>query len=228
MKKTSKVLNIFSTIFCLIMIASLYIFNCINGIYFNGYTVLLLVCMLLNPIANLCKINKKIIDNPLYHLIILITTGYSSYIAINGLIIYKNNFKWPDNSNAHNLAANYFGDRFISVFIVIVLSLLLAFLFKKNKVKSNRDNSKIMMIIILITSIIPFFTQELELSMVFSLSLIMFLVVTFIKTRGINTSSDLQKYYLVIIILSVLSINPIALVLSIYMYLSLDTFGLNV
>ena len=64
--------------------------------------------------------------------------------------------------------------------------------------------------------------------MVWTLSLILFLIITFIRTRGINTASELQKYYLILIILSALSINPIALVLSIYMFLQLDTFGINI
>ena len=85
-----------------------------------------------------------------------------------------------------------------------------------------------MMLIILVTSIIPFFTHMVTMEMVWTLSEILFLIVVFFKTRGINTASELQKYYLILIILSALSINPIALVLSIYMFLQLDTLGLNV
>ena len=71
MKKISKVLNILSTIFCVVMIATLYIFNIfINGVYFNGYVALIFLCMFLNPISNLCRINKKVIINPIYHLIV--------------------------------------------------------------------------------------------------------------------------------------------------------------
>ena len=85
-----------------------------------------------------------------------------------------------------------------------------------------------MMLVILVTSIIPFFTHIVTTEMVWTLSLIAFLIITFIKTRAINTASELQKYYLILIILSALSINPIALVLSVYMFLQLDTFGLNI
>ena len=52
MKKFSKVLNVFSIIFCIVIIVSVFIFNIfINGVYFNGYVVLILLFMFLNPIA---------------------------------------------------------------------------------------------------------------------------------------------------------------------------------
>ena len=230
MKRISKVLNILSTVLCIIMVTSVFVFNIfINGIYFNGYVILILLSMFLNPIANLCRINKKIIINPIYHLIIILVSSYTSYIAINGLLIYKNNLNGTaDNSEALNLAGNYFGDKFLYILIAIFLSVIITFLFKKEKVKSNKDNGIIMMIIIFITSIVPFLTHMVTTEMVWTLSLIIFLIITFIKTRGITTASELQKYYLLLIILSALSINPVALVLSIYLFIQLDTFGINI
>lgn len=230
MKRISKVLNILSTIFCIIMVTLVFIFNIfINGVYFNGYVILILLSMFLNPIANLCRINKKVIINLIYHLIIILVSSYTSYIAINGLLIYKDNLNGtPDNSEALNLAGNYFGDKFLYILIAILLTVIIAFLFKKEKVKSNKDNSIVMMLIILVTSIIPFFTHMVTMEMVWTLSEILFLIVVFFKTRGINTASELQKYYIILVLLSALSINPIALVLSIYMFLQLDTFGIIV
>ena len=229
MKKINKVLNILSIIFCVVMIATVFIFNIlINGVYFNGYVALIFLSMLLNPIANLCRINKKIITNPIYHLIVILVSSYTSCIAINGLNIYRNNINGIDNYNGLNLAGNYFGDRFLYILIAVFLSVIITFLFKKEKIKSNKDNGVIMMLIILITSIIPFFTHMVTMEMVWTLSEILFLIVVFFKTRGINTASELQKYYLILIILSALSINPIALVLSIYMFIQLDSFGLHI
>ena len=130
----NKVLNIISTLFCLLTIILLYMFNMlVNGVRFNGYTVLILLCMLLNPIANLCRNNKKIIINSLYYLIVMLITGYTSYIAINSLIIYKNNFNWKDNADSLNLSVDYFGDKFLYILIAIFLTVLLTFLFKKSE-----------------------------------------------------------------------------------------------
>ena len=225
----NKVLNIISTLFCLLTIILLYMFNMlVNGVRFNGYTVLILLCMLLNPIANLCRNNKKIIINSLYHLIVMLITGYTSYIAINSLIIYKNNFNWKDNADSLNLSVDYFGDKFLYILIAIFLTVLLTFLFKKVKMKTNKDTRSVMMLIILITSLVPFFNNEIEFGMIWPLSEILFLVILFIKTRGINTTNELQKYYIVLVLLSLLSINPVALVLSIYLLIHLDTFGLNI
>ena len=225
----NKILNILSTISCIVMIVLLSIFNIfVNGIYFNGYVVLIFLGMLLNPVANLCRINKKIIKNPIYHLIVISVSSFTSYVTINGLMIYKNNLNGIDNYNGLNLAGNYFGDKFLYILVAVFLSVILSLLFKKEKVKSNKDNSTIMILVILITSIIPFFTHMVTMEMVWTLSEILFLIVVFFKTRGINIASELQKYYLILILLSALSINPIALVLSIYMFIQLDTFGLNI
>ena len=121
------------------MIVSVFIFNIfINGVYFNGYVVLILLFMFLNPIANLCRINKKVIINPIYYLIVILVSSYTSYIAINSLLIYKNNLNGTsDNSVALNLAGNYFGDKFLYILIAILLSLIITFLFKKklNQIK---------------------------------------------------------------------------------------------
>ena len=94
--------------------------------------------------------------------------------------------------------------------------------------KTNKDTRSVMTLIILITSLVPFFNNEIEFEMIWPLSEILFLVILFIKTRGINTTNELQKYYIVLVLLSLLSINPVALVLSIYLLIHLDTFGLNI
>lgn len=128
----NKLLNILSTISCIVMIVLLFTFNIfVNGIYFNGYILLIFLSMLLNPIANLCRINKKIIKNPIYHLIVILISSYTSYIATNSLIIYKRNLNGTsDNSYAINLAVNYFGEVFLYILIALFLLVLLSFLFK--------------------------------------------------------------------------------------------------
>ncbi len=46
--------------------------------------------MLLNPIANIFRLNKKIINNPIFHILIITFISYISYILINSIIRYKN------------------------------------------------------------------------------------------------------------------------------------------
>lgn len=230
----SKVFNYISTISCIVTIVLLYSFIAISdSFYFNGYIILLFLLMLLNPIENLCRLNKKIIKNPIFHFMILLLNGYIIYVLVNSITIYVSNLNGTlDNYLALNMSRLYFSDRLIYIFIAIITILLITFFLKKNHIKSNKDNSKIMLFMILITSLIPILTGNISsMSLIcagFDIALFVFSIIIFFKLKSINMVSELQSYYLVLIISSVISINPIALILSIYMFLQLDTFGLQI
>ena len=229
----TKILNFISSISCVIAIILLESFIAISdSFYFNGYIVLIFLLMLLNPIANIFRLNKKVIENPLFHFMILSIAGYISYVVINAITIYKNNLNGtPDNSLSLNTSTLYFSDRFLYILIAIIVILLTTFIFKKKHIKSDKDNSKLMLIIILITSIIPLLSNRIwTMNLIcagFNIAQIIFTIMIFFKLRYINTSSELQKYYLILMITSLVSLNPISLVLSGYIFIQLDTFGLN-
>ena len=229
----TKILNFISSISCVIAIILLESFIAISdSFYFNGYIVLIFLLMLLNPIANIFRLNKKVIENPLFHFMILSIAGYISYVVINAITIYKNNLNGtPDNSLSLNASTLYFSDRFLYILIAIIVILLTTFIFKKKHIKSDKDNSKLMLIIILITSIIPLLSNRIwTMNLIcagFNIAQIIFTIMIFFKLRYINTSSELQKYYLILMITSLVSLNPISLVLSGYIFIQLDTFGLN-
>ena len=230
MKRLSKVFNILSTISILVSITLLFLFNIfVNGVHLNGYVVLILLFMILNPIANLCRINKKIINNPIYHIILIILSSYVSIISIKCLMIFKNYYKEYDSDFLNN-SVNYFGDRFILVVIFTILVLLLSFLFKKIKVERKKDNSTVMLLILILTSVISLFgiNQGDIIPGGLTLSNFIFGIIILIKLNSINTVNELQKYYLILILLSLFSFNSVALILSIYMFLGLDKFGLNI
>lgn len=228
----SKILNYISTIICVITIILLYVYIIISdSLYVNGCTILMFLLMLLNPVANLCRLNKKIITNPIFHILIFALTSYTSYILINSIIMYKNILNETlDKLLAINKSVLFFYDNFIYILISTIFILLITILFKKNNVKSNKDNSKIMLLIILITSLVPILTHSsLHLiSASFDIALFIFSIIIFFKIKQINTTNELRSYYLILIVCSLVSINPIALVLSIYMFLQLDIFGLHV
>ena len=217
-----KIFNYISTISCIITLILLYVFNIINdNFYFNGCTILMFLLMLLNPLANMYRLNKKIINNPIFHVLIILLVNYISYILIKS-IVYANEDKI--------MAYNMFFDKLSYIFVITIIILLITFLFKKDKIKSNKDNSKIMLLIIFITAIIPMLTNS-SLSLIsagFNIALFVFTIITFFKLKQINTTNELRSYYLILIVCSLVSINPIALVLSIYMFLQLDIFGLHV
>lgn len=217
-----KIFNYISTISCIIALILLYVFTIINdNFYFNGCTILMFLLMLLNPLANVYRLNKKIINNPIFHILIILLVNYISYILIKS-IVYANEDKI--------MAYNMFFDKLSYIFVITIIILLITFLFKKDKIKSNKDNSKIMLLIIFITTIIPMLTNS-SLSLIsagFNIALFVFTIITFFKLKQINTTNELRSYYLILIVCSLVSINPIALVLSIYMFLQLDIFGLHV
>lgn len=230
----SKILNYISTTICVITVILLYIYIIISdSLYVNGCTILMLLLMLLNPIANLYRLNKKIITNPIFHILIFALTSYTLYILINSIIIYINNLNGnPDRTIALNMSTWYFYDKFLYILISTFIVLLITFLFKKVNVKSSKDNSKIMLLIILITSFVPILTGDIgNMPLIyagFNIALFIFSIITFFKLKLINTANELRSYYLILIISSLISINPIALVLSIYIFLQLDTFGLHI
>ena len=222
----SKIFNYISTIGCIITIILLYIFIIISDSFdINGCTILIFLLMLLNPIANICRLNKKIINNPIFHILLVTLTSYISYILLNSIIIYQYNL-----NGDKSLAYNMFYDKLLYIFISIIIMLLITFIIKKTNIKSNKDNSKIMLLIILITSLVPIVNHSSVplISAGFNIALFIFSILTFVKSKQINKADELRSYYLILIVCSLVSINPIALVLSIYMFLQLDTFGLHI
>ncbi len=222
----SKIFNYISTIGCIITIILLYIFIIISDSFdINGCTILIFLLMLLNPIANICRLNKKIINNPIFHILLVTLTSYISYILLNSIIIYQYNL-----NGDKSLAYNMFYDKLLYIFISIIIMLLITFIIKKTNIKSNKDNSKIMLLIILITSLVPIVNHSSVplISAGFNIALLIFSILTFVKSKQINKADELRSYYLILIVCSLVSINPIALVLSIYMFLQLDTFGLRI
>ena len=230
----TRIFNFLSSISCIIAILLVQSFIAItDSYYFNGYIVLIFLLMLLNPIANLFRLNKKRINNPIYHLIVFCLTSYISASSISSLRIY-NQFLFfdKDNSLAINNALGCFGERFLYIMIVLLLTLLISFMFKKEIIKTEKDKSKLMLFIILITSLLPLLSNRIwSMNLInagFNIAQVIFTIIIFFKLRYINTSSELRKYYLILMLTSLISLNPISLVLSAYIFIQLDTFGLHI
>ena len=230
----TRIFNFLSSISCIIAILLVQSFIAItDSYYFNGYIVLIFLLMLLNPIANLFRLNKKRINNPIYHLIVFCLTSYISASSISSLRIY-NQFLFfdKDNSLAINNALGCFGERFLYIMIALLLTLLISFMFKKEIIKTEKDKSKLMLFIILITSLLPLLSNRIwSMNLInagFNIAQVIFTIIIFFKLRYVNTSSELQKYYLILMLTSLISLNPISLVLSAYIFIQLDTFGLHI
>ena len=218
----NKSLNVISTLSCSITLCLLYVFNAIiGGFYYNGIVILIMLFMLLNPIANLCRIDKKVINNKIYHIVVTLISIYISYITLKGLNI-------SINKNLLNEASLYFYDRLIIMLIMTIGIILFSFILKKEIVKSHDDNSKIMIILILITSILPFISDSIIYERIFSFTQFVFGIITLIKVNRTNDADELRGYYLATFIIGIFACNPIAIVLSAYMFIQVDNFGLMI
>lgn len=89
-----------------------------------------------------------------------------------------------------------------------------------------------MLLIIFMTSVIPLLSKSIwTMNLIFAgfnIAQIIFTIIIFFKLRNINISSELQKYYLILMLTSLVSLNPISLVLSTYIFIQLDTFSLHI
>ena len=218
----NKDLNIISAICCVITLTFLYIYNAIiGGFHYNGVVILMLLFMCLNPIANLCRINKKIINNPIYHIVVVALSIYISIITIKGINI-------SINSNLLNESIIYFYNNLLIMLIATIFTCMLSFVLKKEKIESHTDNSKLMIILILITSILPFISDSTSYERIFSFTQFVFGIITLIKLYNIGHTDELRGYYLATFIIGILACNPIAIVLSAYTFTQVDKFGLMI
>ena len=232
MKGIQKFLNFLSSISSIMMIISIYLFLVLTkNFYLNGYVVLIFLCMLLNPIQNLLRFKKKIITNPFYHLLVTGVSAYTSYIAIHSIFIYYQYFSGKDNTEAINRSIDYFGNYFIYIGIAILGVFLLSFLFHKKVVEKKKDKTNLFLFIIFVTALFPIVSRSTSnmgmLPKVSNLVELIFVVILFFQSKNIAITRELQKYYFVLMALSLLSLNPIAFVLSIHSFLQLDTFGVH-
>lgn len=220
-----KILNNLSAFICILMISSIGIFNSLsNGTSFNGDVILLFLCMLINPIVNLCRVKKYIINNYIYHIILIGISIFISFISINSIIKFYIGYR----SDFGNSASLYFSNYLIPMMISILIILLISVFMKKEIVINKKDNSKVMLVVLAATSFLPFLNDTTTLSVAISIGVFIFSIVMIFKLDSLNTSSDLQKIYFVLAILCLITSNVIGLFLLVYMYIQLDYFGLNI
>jgi hypothetical protein len=130
--------------------------------------------------------------------------------------------------NLINNASNYFYDRLIYIIIAAIILLIISLIFKKKKIESKYDNSIFLILIIIVSTIIPFFSDTIGFEHIFTLSSLVFGIITFIHTKNINITNDASGYYLILELLGLLSINPIQIVLSLELFIKQDKFRLNI
>lgn len=218
LQKTTSVLSV-------IMILTLCCFNgLINGVHFTGVMMLIILCMLLNPVLNLYRLNKKIINNKVYYLIVLLFSLFAISIVIISIFKYYMEYSL----DFGNDASLYFNNYLVYMIVIVLAINLISLFIRKEKKQTEKDNSRIIFIAIALTSFFPYLNDVTTMILVMGLGLSIFSIIMVFKVNDLNTKSDLQKLYLVMIILSILTNNFVAIILIFNMYLQLDKFGLNV
>lgn len=225
MKLINKITALTSLI-TLILLTIFYIY--VSGVYFNGYYILIFIYMFINPIRNLYISNKKIINNIIYHMYQNIVNAYTSFILVNSIKIYLK-YRYDYESEHINDAVNYFGEKFLIIIGLVIISLIISLVFKKKKLESKKDNSNIIITINLIISIIILFNYtDGFIIKAFDIANIVFLLMVLLKKINMNITSEMQRYYGIIMLSSIFSFNPISLITITGIYIGLDKFGTNI
>lgn len=83
--------------------------------------------MIINPIRNLCSLNKKYINNIIYHILLIVLSIEISIISLKSIRMYYDNY----NIDFGNSATLYFGDKLLYMLIGIIIIDLLSLFMKK-------------------------------------------------------------------------------------------------
>ena len=80
----------------------------------------------------------------------------------------------------------------------------------------------------LITSISYVFVDKTIIQTIANICNLVFIILSIVKFSNIKIISEAQKYYLILIVLNLLLLNPIGTVLAINLYLQLDKNGIMI
>lgn len=219
MKISNKIFNYLSSISCIFMVVFLFLFVILfKNIYLDGALLLLTLSMFSNPILNFIG-NKKIIKNPFFHILLSIVSFFITCICLNCFNVGFNYFLTGD-VDFSNLAVLYFYDNYLYMFIPLLFVNLSSFLFDKKNVKHQANNTFIL-IIMLVISVLYLFMNKPFISSVSNICNLAFIIITLIKFSKIDNKDEERNIYLVLLIFSILSLNPIASVLSFIVFYSM-------
>lgn len=221
----SEFINKTAIITCSIMIVLLNIVHVsINEFQINYIFLLIFLAMFLSPIINLLRINKKIIFNPMYNLLLIFANIYIIYISFNCLKLGINSYAKVINQNIHdvnyiNTAKNYLNKNILYMLIAIILILLISMLFKKKNEEEMISSNGLKYV--LITSIaneifFKFLSYNLH---IIPESANIIILLWFIFKNKLDDYINETNYYLILFILCVFSLNPTSIVITFYIYI---------
>lgn len=224
----SKIMNKISMITCVIIIVLLYIYIGItNSFYYHGTIIFIFLYLLLNPLLNIFRLNKKVITNLFYNFMIVIFNLFFLYIMLEPLKMGVE-YYITGNVNYLNAARIYVGNYTMLLLLLLIILNIITLLFKKVTVETKKDSFNIKNLAILLSCLAPLL-GEISLFMIFLIIISSILCVEgFVRYNTFPITKELQKYYFLLIILGILMCNPVAILFSILVFIEMDTIGIRI
>lgn len=212
--------------FALLMTIFIAYFNYLTqGNNYTGIVFLLTISIILIPSnINLFRLNKKKIYNGWYNLILLFTSLYCSLISMYSILMYYAKY-FIDLGES---SVNYFFNHLPIMIILIIITFIASFFVEKTIIKTKEDHMSFYFFLIIVTSILPFFSKVHTFTLIMNILLIIFAIKAMIGMKGIFSNDSVRISYIWVFILSLLSGNVVAAILIALMFFDLDTIGVNV
>lgn len=222
-----KILEIITLIFSIL----LYICTCILGFGFGMEIAIIssaIILISILPIKNQLKLKQVNINNPIYYIYILTIILFTLFFSIK-------NINELLNINIEESYSIYLTVEVMIGYLLILISNILYFFFKKEKPITSYPNKFLQCFLILIPSIfslvITKVTHSSNLGLFQEATLIVFevaFIIGMIYHKNEFSNSKLQALYFFFIILAIMSFNLPALIILFIMYIQLDKISINI
>lgn len=201
---------IFSSILSIIYIIYIYLIDeLFNFSGITTFTILIpIIFCMINPLINLFKIKKKVVDNKIYYIILDIV------LLVNIIVLINNTYTMYLNKN---LAYLHNFDNLIYTTPLFIIPFIIS-CFSKKKEIIGKDHKYIILIIITILSFISYGDRKL----INLISTIAPSIVILKLNKAIVFKTELQKYYFILAIISLIGGNILVMLLYSILYLNLD------
>lgn len=205
-----KLVNKISIVICSFLTFLVLLYSGLTSSGFDGNVMIPIVYFLfLLPLSNIFRSKKKYINNIIYHILLYSFCFFNIYIYILAFSMY---FKIGTNESTLFIS-HYFIINFILSFLLFIIS----FIFKKEE-HEIKTNFNLNYLFLTITASFHLLSDTSLINIINTL-IPCYLI---LSHNNILEREKLQKIYILMIIVSLVSFNFISTILIIKMYISLD------
>ena len=224
--KTKSLIYVLANSFAMLMSILIAYFNQLTqGNKYNNILVVLLFSIILIPSnLNVFRLTKKKIYNGAYNVILLCTSLYSCMISTYSILLYYAKY-FEDGGKSSSI---FFQNHIIVIIALILFTFISTFFTEKEIIKTKVDNTGGYLFLILLTSILPFFSHVKTFTLIANVLLIVLTIKTMIGLKGVFSNDNVRMSYFGIFVLSLISGNIVSAIISCFMFIDLDIIGVNV